>query len=360
MMDIDVKSVEIFHKEPHDANYNEDFSDTCSGGTCGGDCDETIDTSSGDGDRDDIISLCSWTTDQGEWSPSDPPCTTSEAPAESMMCYLPVAMAPDGAMSGISMTDAMVNGMTVALPQDMGGWYTTTMVPMPAMCYVVMQGDSTETGSVAPLGHWQEADYWTSAQWQRQQQKQRAGAQYAPGTWSNGAKHLRSAKKAAKSKKNCNTSMMSHTEDPTTLIFRELPLECSRDILLQILDDEGFSGSYDFVHMPIDFQTRVGLGYAIVNMVSHAEALRAQEKFTGFNDWRFPCENICEVAWNSTHQGLAVHIDRYRNSPLFHESVSETYHPVLFENGFRVKFPAPTARIRPPRIRHQKAGTPQE
>jgi hypothetical protein len=128
-------------------------------------------------------------------------------------------------------------------------------------------------------------------------------------------------------------------------------------MLLKILDDEHFSGAYNFVHLPIDFQTKVGLGYALVNMVSHSEALRAQEHFGGFANWPCPSGNVCQVAWNSVHQGIAVHIDRYRNSPLMHESVPESYRPALFENGVRVAFPVPTTRrIRPPRIRHQKTG----
>jgi hypothetical protein len=122
-----------------------------------------------------------------------------------------------------------------------------------------------------------------------------------------------------------------------------------------MLDDEGFFGAYDFAHLPVDFQTKVGLGYALVNMVSHSEALRVQEHFDGFKRWPFPCENVCEVAWNGAHQGIALHIERYRNSPLMHESVPESYRPVLLENGLRIEFPAPTVRrIRPPRIRHQK------
>jgi hypothetical protein len=150
----------------------------------------------------------------------------------------------------------------------------------------------------------------------------------------------------------CNSD--SDSSEPTTIILRNCPLECTRDMLLKILDDEGFRGAYDFMHLPIDFQTKVGLGYAIVNMVSPSVALCARQHFNDFHNWAFPSDNRIEVDWNRPHQGLQAHIDRYRNSPLMHESVPEAYRPVLFENGGRVQFPAPTAKIRPPRIRHQK------
>jgi hypothetical protein len=141
----------------------------------------------------------------------------------------------------------------------------------------------------------------------------------------------------------------------TTIILQNVPCQCTRDALVQILDEQGFFGGYDFVHLPIDFQTKAGLGYALVNMVNHRVALRAHQRFAGFSKWPFPSENVCEVAWNQPHQGLAAHIERYRNSPLMHGSVPDAHRPALFQNGLHIAFPAPTTRIRPPRIRHQKA-----
>lgn len=141
---------------------------------------------------------------------------------------------------------------------------------------------------------------------------------------------------------------------PTTVILRNCPKDCSRDELLKLLDAEGFTGMYDFVHFPIDFQTRAGLGYALVNMVNHQVALGMWRHFTGFNRWPTASEEVCEVKWNSPHQGLAVHIERYRNSPLMHSSVPDAFRPAMFECGVRVPFPEPTSRIRPPRVRHQR------
>jgi len=141
----------------------------------------------------------------------------------------------------------------------------------------------------------------------------------------------------------------------TTVILRGLPAGCTRDVLLQRLDKQGFVGKYDFVHLPIDFQTEDSLRYAIVNFVSNSVAIRMFEH----EDFQMPGSDPCgpndqAVAWNTPHQGLESHIDRYRNSPLMHSSVHDKYRPVLFKNGVRIAFPQPTARIKAPRIRHQK------
>jgi len=114
---------------------------------------------------------------------------------------------------------------------------------------------------------------------------------------------------------------------------------------------EGFAGCYDFVHVPVNFQDMTGLSYALVNMVNHHIAKQALEHFQGFP---ISSSSTCSVAWSSPNQGLAAHVDRYRNSPMMHESVPPQYMPALYENGVLVPFPAPTKRLRAPRVRHQK------
>jgi hypothetical protein len=101
----------------------------------------------------------------------------------------------------------------------------------------------------------------------------------------------------------------------TTIIFRNLPKSCTRDILTKTMDANGFARCYDFVHVPVSFSDLVGLGYALVNMVDHECADRAQRFFSGFRDWSIPSTEACEVGWSSSNQGLAAHIERYRNSP---------------------------------------------
>lgn len=134
----------------------------------------------------------------------------------------------------------------------------------------------------------------------------------------------------------------------TTLMLRNLPNDYDRPMLLQLLDDQGFSGRYDFVYLPMDFKTSCGLGYAFVNMVSNEDAEQFKQQFSGFTNWEMPSRKVAEVAWSNPNQGLAVHIERYRNSNVMHEMVPDKFKPVLFQEGHRVLFPPPTRSIKEP------------
>merc|ERR1711900_80045 len=97
--------------------------------------------------------------------------------------------------------------------------------------------------------------------------------------------------------------------------------------------------------------TAVNLGYAFVNLVSHSDALQFVERFHGFSSWACASQKVCEVSWANPNQGLCENVERYRNSPVMHESVPDAFKPRLFVNGLRIGFPPPTKRIRAPRIR---------
>jgi len=144
-------------------------------------------------------------------------------------------------------------------------------------------------------------------------------------------------------------------DELTTIIFRNIPHDCTRDALTAVLDAEGFRGCYDFAHVPVNFQDMAGLSYALVNMVDNAMAKCALAHFQGF---QISASNACSVAWSSPNQGLAAHIERYRNSPMMHESVPSSYKPALYHGGILVPFPEPTRRLRAPRVRHPKAQKP--
>lgn len=152
----------------------------------------------------------------------------------------------------------------------------------------------------------------------------------------------------------------------TTVMLRHLPVGCTRDWLVRVLDSQGFSTCYDFVYLPVDFVKWQNFGYAFVNFVSPREALRSWQHFTGFSTW--PKEIMsasgseksedctCEVSWGDPLQGLEAYVERYRDSPVMHREVPEPYKPVIFAKGVRVPFPAPTKRIRRPRLKLNSVG----
>lgn len=137
----------------------------------------------------------------------------------------------------------------------------------------------------------------------------------------------------------------------TTVMLRNLPERFTRSMLTNLLDKEGFGAVYDFVYMPMNFRTKASFGYAFVNVVTPDEACRLCQQLQNFDRWGITTEKVCDVLWSDMHQGLAAHVERYRNSPVMHESVPDEYKPAMFVRGIRVAFPPPTKSLRMPRIR---------
>lgn len=137
----------------------------------------------------------------------------------------------------------------------------------------------------------------------------------------------------------------------TTVMLRNIPNRYTSGSLLALLDERQFQALYDFVYLPMDFQNGVNLGYAFVNLIGHEEALRFKEVFQGFQGWRFDSAKVSEVSWAHPHQGLAEHVERYRNSPVMHPSMPDEYKPMIFQRGARVTFPPPTKVIKAPKLR---------
>jgi hypothetical protein len=150
-----------------------------------------------------------------------------------------------------------------------------------------------------------------------------------------------------------------NTDDRTTLMLQNLPSNYTRDALCKLLDSAGAHGHYNFVYLPKDFKTMAGFGYAFVNFVGNSHAVNVMEKLQGFSDWQIPSVKVLTIVWSNPHQGLHAHVERYRDSPVMHEEVSDEFKPVLLENGVRVDFPPPTKRLKPPRVR-KASGLEQE
>mmetsp|Transcript_124424 Transcript_124424/g.175564 ORF Transcript_124424/g.175564 Transcript_124424/m.175564 type:complete len:402 (-) Transcript_124424:123-1328(-) len=140
----------------------------------------------------------------------------------------------------------------------------------------------------------------------------------------------------------------------TTIMLRNLPTRFSQETMLQLLNDNGFQAKYDFVYLPMDFRNGTNLGYAFVNTLTHQDALAAMEVFQGYAGWGQEGDKSCEVSWAHPHQGLQEHVERYRNSPVMHPLTPEEYKPMVFANGQRVPFPAPTKAIRAPKLKTER------
>lgn len=146
----------------------------------------------------------------------------------------------------------------------------------------------------------------------------------------------------------------------TTVMVRNLPNNFSRQSLQDLLDKEGFEKQYDFIYLPIDFKSNASLGYAFVNLATPEVAERFWEVFQGFSKWNSASQKVCSVNWAAPTQGLDSHIERFRNSPVMHESVPDEHKPIMLDNGDRKEFPPPTKKIRPPRVRPGRGGKGHE
>lgn len=142
--------------------------------------------------------------------------------------------------------------------------------------------------------------------------------------------------------------------DPSTVIVRNLSREINRASVLQCLDENGFGGCYDFIYCPLDYCTRKGFGYVMLNFMSSADAFRFRNKFHQF-DGSWPegtpaRTGVLEVVWSRgvDRQGLQANIDRYRNSPVMHSIVPDDFKPVLLSCGTRIPFPRPTEKLEAP------------
>lgn len=141
----------------------------------------------------------------------------------------------------------------------------------------------------------------------------------------------------------------------TTLMLRNLPKGYSCDQLIALFKREGFKAEFDFVYLPMDFQKQTGLGYAFVNLVNWKVAERARQHFQGFCNWGVESDQVCETLWSDAQQGLAANIERYRSSPVMHESVPDVYRPLIFSKGVQITFPPPTKKIQAPKMRRKTA-----
>lgn len=133
----------------------------------------------------------------------------------------------------------------------------------------------------------------------------------------------------------------------TTVMMKNLPNNYTRDMFLGMLNKLGFARRYDFVYLPFDFKRKANLGYAFVNLLDSQTVEAFWKTFDGFSKWSIPSKKVCRVSWSVPHQGLEEHVERYRNSPVMHESVPHEYKPLIFVDGVCQPFPPPTRSITP-------------
>lgn len=194
--------------------------------------------------------------------------------------------------------------------------------------------------------------YWMGADGLYYSMDPSAMPEMAPGTWDEGAEmdgmHFQMQDYSMLE----ITTVPVHADDhKTTVMIRNLPAGYTRDMLIELIDSEGFRFRYDFAYLPVDFGSGVSLGYGFINLLTHDDAEEFFEHFGGFSNWQCGSDAVCSVSWGEPCQGLEAHVERYRNSPVMHGSVPDSWKPILLRRGETVEFPVPTKKIKAPKIR---------
>jgi hypothetical protein len=134
--------------------------------------------------------------------------------------------------------------------------------------------------------------------------------------------------------------------DGTTFTLRHVPASYDRERFVQLLERLGFADSYDFLYLPVNFQSGRCLRYAVVNLrddaAGHFEAV-----LQGFQDWQCDGpEASCAVERTENQQGLQACIERYRESPVNHPVMPGFLKPILVEGSRQLPLPPPRHEIR--------------
>eukprot|EP00930_Biecheleria_cincta_P005054 TRINITY_DN10597_c0_g1_i1.p1 TRINITY_DN10597_c0_g1~~TRINITY_DN10597_c0_g1_i1.p1 ORF type:complete len:430 (+),score=80.45 TRINITY_DN10597_c0_g1_i1:119-1408(+) len=105
----------------------------------------------------------------------------------------------------------------------------------------------------------------------------------------------------------------------TTVMIRNVPNQYHRGHLMQELDKVGFAGKYDFVHLPIDQQTKWNVGYAFVNFDSSKDCTRCMKEMAGHKFTKLhPGQQTRQALISVAHlQGLDKNLAHFRDKVVF-------------------------------------------
>merc|ERR1712194_106445 len=89
----------------------------------------------------------------------------------------------------------------------------------------------------------------------------------------------------------------NHEDSRTTLMLRNVPNKYTQRMLLDLLNEKGFKGEYDFFYLPIDFTNRCNMGYAFINVTSHEAAERFRVAFDKAKLKAYNSPKVCDVKY---------------------------------------------------------------
>lgn len=118
----------------------------------------------------------------------------------------------------------------------------------------------------------------------------------------------------------------AQTSGYTTVMLRNIPNRYTRDMLVQRLNkSQGYEKQFDFVYLPIDFNSKCNVGYAFINFRTPAAAAKFMQEFHKAQCSKvlpgFSSQKVVEVCYARV-QGKDQNMDNLRDEK-FIEKLSE-------------------------------------
>jgi hypothetical protein len=133
-------------------------------------------------------------------------------------------------------------------------------------------------------------------------------------------------------------NMVPITSSPTTLMLKNIPNRITREMLAEEIMSKMPVGSFDFLYLPVDFNSRAGFGYAFINCTSDDNV---DLFISEFQKRRLNC---CEGSYSkpievtiARVQGFTANVNRLISSPVLF-SADEGSLPLIF-NADQVPIP---------------------
>lgn len=121
----------------------------------------------------------------------------------------------------------------------------------------------------------------------------------------------------------------------TTVMLRNIPNRYTRDMLIDRLN-KTYEKAYDFVYLPIDFNSKCNVGYAFINFKSPVVAQRFMQEFHGAKTKHclpgFSSAKVCEVTYARV-QGRDANMDNLKDEK-FIEKLTERpeWQPLFYDD----------------------------
>jgi len=128
----------------------------------------------------------------------------------------------------------------------------------------------------------------------------------------------------------------------TTVMLRNIPNRYTRQMLCDRLN-KGYKGQYDFVYLPIDFNSKCNVGYAFINFRTAPSAQRFIQEFHGTKTKHclpgFSSEKVAEVSYGRV-QGRDQNMENLRDEKFIDKLVERPEWQPLFldDNGKEIPF----------------------